>query len=201
MIEKIKWLGQSGFRFEDDKTVYIDPFQVTERKDGDIVLITHSHYDHFSLEDIKKVSKEDVVIVGPSDCKVEGNFQEVSSGDKVEVKGIKIEVVPAYNLKRNFHPKNNNWVGYIIEILGKRIYHAGDTDFIPEMNDIKADIVLLPIGGTFTMDVEGAIKAVEAIGPRMAIPMHYGMVAGRKEDGERFRELLGENAYLLSPTP
>ncbi|MEA1965550.1 MAG: MBL fold metallo-hydrolase [Candidatus Aerophobetes bacterium] len=199
MLENISWLGHASFKITNDKVLYIDPWKLKGEDKADIILITHSHYDHLSLEDVSKIQTEDTVIVVPPDeaSKLKGNVKTVKPGDSLTVKGIDIKVVPAYNIKKNYHPKENRWVGFIIDIKGTRIYHSGDTDFIPEMEKIKADIALLPIGGTYTMDATKAVEAVKAINPEVAIPMHYGEIVGSAKDARKFKEMSPVKVEIL----
>ncbi len=139
MIENIKWLGHDTFKIVGEKVIYTDPFQIKKPDKADIILITHDHYDHFSIEDISKILGPDTVLVLPADCagKIKAKEVVVKPGDKVNVEGIEIEVVPSYNTNKKFHPKEKGWVGYIFKVSGKRIYIAGDTDYIPEMKEFK----------------------------------------------------------------
>lgn len=200
----IQWLGHASFLLEgDDKKIYIDPYQISEEPafdaKADILLITHEHFDHCSPEDIRKVRRSDSTTLIPESCSLEfkGDARRVVEGDiladGLEIKGIRIEVVPAYNLDKPYHPRGFG-VGYIVELGGLRIYHAGDCDFIPEMESIRADVALLPIGGTYTMDEEEAASAAAAISPSYVIPMHYGseVVGG---DPEKFK------AFVHSKNP
>lgn len=193
MLENIRWLGHASFKITGDVVIYIDPWRLSkaEKKDADLILITHSHYDHCSEEDVRIIQKDDVAIVTTADSaqKFHQKCEIVRPGDRVSVKGVDIEAVPAYNLKKSFHPKANGWVGFIISVGGKRIYHAGDTDLIPEMDGITADIALFPIGGTYTMDAKDAAEAANKINPEVAIPMHYGSIVGSANDAQRFKEL------------
>ncbi len=177
--------------------VYIDPFKMKEEPhDADIILITHEHYDHFSPEDISKVSKPGTIIVVPEKMlsKAQGalgssyNFVTVMQNDRKMVGSLELETIPAYNISKQFHPKVAEWVGYILNADGKRIYAAGDTDATPEARSVKCDIALVPIGGTYTMDPKEAAKLVNEIKPETAIPVHYGGVVGRPEDGEIFKK-------------
>lgn len=191
-MEEIKWLGHASFKISGEKVVYIDPWKL-ERKneEADIILITHDHYDHCSLADIEKLRGSRTTVVAPPDAakKITGDVREVKSGRDLTVKGIKIETYPAYNLEKSFHPRANGWLGYVITINGKRIYHTGDTDLIPEMDKIRADVVLLPVGGTYTMDAKQAAQAANRIKPKLAIPMHFGSIVGSSKDAEEFRSL------------
>ncbi|MDM7918183.1 MAG: MBL fold metallo-hydrolase [Methanosarcina sp.] len=196
---RIQWLGNSGFLLEGEgKKIYIDPYQIGKEpvfdEKADLLLITHEHFDHCSPEDIRKVRKSDTTTLIPENCSLEfrGDARRVAEGDiladGLEIKGVRIEVVPAYNLDKPYHPRGLG-VGYIIELAGLRIYHAGDSDFTPEIKTIIADIVLLPIGGTYTMDEEEAASAAAAISPGVVIPMHYGS-EDIEADPERFKALV-----------
>lgn len=195
MIENIKWLGHASFRLTGEKTVYIDPWKIKGGDKADIILITHEHYDHCSPEDVAKITKNDTVIVAVADCqskllKLDREIRLVEPGKKLNIRGVLVEAVPAYNINKRFHPKDNQWVGYVVTINGKRIYHAGDTDLIPEMSQLKGiDVALLPVGGTYTMNADEAAKAAEIIRPKVAVPMHVGDIVGTKKDIERFKSL------------
>lgn len=193
MIENIKWLGHDTFKIIGEKIIYTDPFQITKPDKADIILITHEHYDHFSPEDIKKILAPHTVLVLPADCagKIKAKEIIVKPGDKINVEGIEIEAVPSYNTNKKFHPKDKGWVGYIFKVSGKRIYIAGDTDYIPEMKTFKdIDIALLPVSGTYVMNAEEAVQAALDIMPKIAIPMHYGSIVGSEKDAHYFTEKL-----------
>jgi L-ascorbate metabolism protein UlaG (beta-lactamase superfamily) len=197
MIIKITWLGHASVKVEHGpKIIYIDPWNVQGPK-ADIILITHSHFDHYSDDEIKNLSSADTIIVGPEDVPLAKN--KIGPGKSVTVKDMVIEAVPAYNVDKQFHPKENNWVGYILTIGGKRIYHAGDTDRIPEMKDLKVDVACLPVGVTFTMDESSAIQAVNDIKPGHVIPIHYGAVAGTKKDAEELLSIKTSQIHVLDP--
>ena len=196
MTENIEVFTQSSIRIKDgDKTIYIDPFQMKiEPHDGDYILITHDHHDHFSPEDIGKVANRETVLVVPE--KMLDKAQEVSGLVRQiitvepdicrEVEGLEIETVPAYNTLKPFHPRSAGWVGYVLQIGGKRIYIAGDTDATKEAKAVKCDIALIPVGGTYTMDAKKAAELVDSIRPAVAIPTHYGSIVGKPSDGEAF---------------
>jgi L-ascorbate metabolism protein UlaG (beta-lactamase superfamily) len=192
MTGNIHWLGHDTFRIEGEQLIYTDPFNIKKKDKADIILITHEHRDHCSPDDVKKIQGPDTVIVTPVDCaaKLQGNIKVVKPGDKIETKGIAIEVVPSYNTNKQFHTKDRGWVGYVFTSKGKRIYLAGDTDYIAEMKNIKADIALLPVSGTYVMTADEAAKAALDIKPKVAIPMHYGSIVGTKEDALKFAEKL-----------
>ena len=181
MIEKILngivWLGQSGFVINtDQKTITIDPYQSKGCALSDIILITHPHWDHLSLEDIDRFRGPKTVIIteAQSAKKLSGDVRVIKPGQEMNIDGIKISAVSAYNINDDSpHLKTNNWLGFIINIVGVCIYHSGDTDLIPEMDNFSVDIALLPVSGTYVMSAEEAIKAVSKINPKIAIPMHY----------------------------
>ncbi|MCS7123563.1 MAG: MBL fold metallo-hydrolase [Candidatus Aenigmarchaeota archaeon] len=193
----IEWLGHDGFKIMGSKTVYIDVFKIREQKEkADILLITHEHFDHLSLDDIKKVIKEQTVIVAPKIC--ENNLKSIKNKklfvlpfDKIEVENTKIEVYPSYNLNKKFHPKEDGRVGYVLEIDSVRIFHSGDSDFIPEFKELKnIDVALLPVSGVYVMDWEEAAEAALAINPKIAVPMHYNSIVGTTEDAKNFAKAL-----------
>ncbi|MEM4244770.1 MAG: MBL fold metallo-hydrolase [Candidatus Nanoarchaeia archaeon] len=200
----LQHLGHASFKIADGKTIYIDPFKLKSSDKADIILITHSHYDHCSMEDIEKIIKSGTEIFIPPDCQSKINhFDNVSVTlvypNKVYNSGnIKIETVPSYNLNKKFHPKENEWVGYVITVNNKRIYHAGDSDFIPEMKNLKSiDIALLPIGGTYTMNVDEAAQAANAIRPKFFIPMHYNAISGTEADPGKLQGKVDKSIKVL----
>lgn len=202
MLENIKVLCHSSIKFEKGKVIYFDPYKIIENyNDADVVFITHSHYDHFSEEDILKVKKETTKIVVPEDLynrSLELGFSEeniivVKPNEEYEVIGINFKTIPAYNLNKNFHPKANNWVGYIITLDNVVYYIAGDTDITEENKKVKCDVAFVPIGGTYTMTAKEAASLVNEINPKIAVPIHYGLIVGTKEDAEIFKDSLDDN--------
>ncbi|MBL7183662.1 MAG: MBL fold metallo-hydrolase [Anaerolineae bacterium] len=207
MIENIHWLGHASFRIENDKTIYIDPYELKGRPPkADLILITHDHFDHCSPDDVARVAKDDTVIVtiAAAAQNLKGDVRVVKPGESLTVLGIPIEAVPAYNVNKfrspgvPFHPQESGHVGFIFTVGGQRIYHAGDTDVIPEMDDVEADIALLPAGGTYTMTADEAAQAANRIQPQVAIPMHWGTIVGSKRDAERFSDLCQMEVVILS---
>lgn len=199
ILEGIRWLGHASFQIvAGDKFIYFDPWKIKgEEPKADLIFITHSHYDHCSPEDVQKLVKDTTVVVGPQDTLSQiacQNKQLLLPGETRPIGGFKVTGVPAYNIKRNFHSQKEQWLGYIIEVEGRKIYHTGDTDFIPEMEGIQVDIMLVSIGGTYTMDYQEAAEAVRRINPKIAVPMHYGTVVGSLSEAQKFAE-------LASPVP
>ncbi len=192
MIKNIHWLGHDTFKVVGEKVIYTDPFKIKKKDTANIILITHEHFDHCSPEDVKKIQDPNTVIVATSDCaqKLSGKIKIVKPGEKMNVEGIEIEAVPAYNTNKQFHTKDKGWVGYIFTVQGQRIYIAGDTDYIPEMKNFKVDIALLPVSGTYVMTADEAVKAALDMKPKVAIPMHYGSIVGSEKDAKRFAESL-----------
>jgi len=199
----IVWLGHAGFRVSNDVTIYVDPWKLKEPSppQADLVLITHSHFDHLSSEDVARIQGPETVILAPGDCvgSLSGATRAVRAGEAFEVKGVSIEVVPAYNIDKDFHPRERNWVGYVFTVEGKHIYHPGDTDLIPEMDSIRADIALLPVSGTYVMTATEAAEAAKRIQPDEVIPMHYGDIVGTEEDARTFSRLWSGKTRIMQP--
>ena len=200
MEKEFELICHSCLRFNfNNKVIYIDPFGIEEDyNDADIIFITHNHYDHFSEEDIKKVRKENTMIIVPEDTYQQAidigfkkeNIILVKPNNKYKENNINFETVPAYNTNKAFHPKENGWVGYIIENNNNRYYIAGDTDVTEENKKVKCDIAFVPVGGTYTMNAEEAAELINIIKPKMAMPIHYGKIVGNKQDAEKFRNLV-----------
>ena len=199
----IQWLGHASFRIcYEDKVIYIDPWKIKEPVgDATLVLVSHSHYDHYSAEDIAKVSGADSKLIASTDVVAKEKAGEaVLPGLTVELEGVRVTGVPAYNPAKQYHPKGNNWVGFIIEIGAQRIYYAGDTDLTDEMKALKdIDVALLPVGGTYTMGAKEAAEATGYIQPKLAIPYHWGDIVGGRSDAEQFGEQVKCNVKILAP--
>ncbi len=190
MLENIHWLGHATFKLTGEKVIYIDPWQLAKGERADVILITHGHHDHCSPEDVAKIQSPQTAVLATADCaaKLGGQVQVVRPGERLTVQGVAIETVPAYNVGKAFHPKQNDGVGYIVTLNGLRIYHAGDTDHTPEMDAVRADVALLPVGGKYTMAAGEAAAAANAIQPRAAVPMHWGRIVGSRRDAEQFQK-------------
>lgn len=192
IIESIHWLGHDAFRIEDaGKQIYIDPWKIpTNAPKADYIFVTHSHYDHFSKEDIAKLSQPSTKIIGPADVakEIKQNGLAMKPDQELTVDHLKVKAIPAYNIGKQFHTRDKNWLGFIITLSdGTTIYHAGDTDFIPEMKPLKVDVALLPVSGTYVMTADEAIQAANTFKPKVAIPMHYGEIVGSENDARKFK--------------
>lgn len=198
----IQRIAHDTFRIAGSKVIYTDPFKVQNKDKADVIVLSHDHFDHFSMDDLSKVCTEETRVVASTLCK-DGlknvkakQVMYLDSGQKVKVDSVEIEAVPAYNVNKfkspgePFHPKEKGGLGFVIQIDGTRVYHAGDSDVIPEMKSIKCDVALLPVSGTYVMTAEEAAQAAEAIKPRVAIPMHYGAIVGSEADAEKFKSLV-----------
>lgn len=199
MIENIEVLCHSCIKMNKEKVIYVDPFKIDKNyNDADIIFVTHDHYDHYSEEDIDKIKKEDTVIVAPEELLTKllrkGFRQDyittVEPNKEYMVEGIKFETIPAYNINKQFHPKENGWVGYIIEIKSVRYYIAGDTDVTEENKNVKCDVAFVPVGGTYTMDFKESANLINEIQPKIAVPIHYGSIVGTNQDAIDFSKLL-----------
>lgn len=199
MLENIEVLCHSSIKITRENIIYIDPFKIDKNyNDADIIFITHAHYDHYSEEDIDKVKTENTIVVAPKDLLnklLKKGFKKdfivtVEPNNKYKLDNIKFETIPAYNINKSFHPKENNWIGYIIELNSIRYYIAGDTDIIEENKKVQCDVAFIPVGGTYTTNYKEAATLINEIKPKIAIPIHYGSVVGTIEDAEKFCNLL-----------
>jgi len=212
---QITWLGHDGFKLKNGKVVYIDPFQLKSAAEpADVVCVTHEHSDHLSVDDLKKVVTPQTTIVTIAACQDAAKglrpnaVRVVKPGDRIQVEGIAIEAVAAYNTSKfrapgkPFHPQADGKVGFVLGMGGIRIYHAGDTDEIPEMAKVAGvDVALLPVSGTYVMTPAEAIKACQAIRPKLAVPMHYGAIVGSAADAKAFKKEAGCRVEVLTPEP
>ncbi len=201
MLENIHYLGHDSFRIDSAGLhIYVDPWKLAAGSPpAGLILITHEHSDHFSPDDIALVATAATEFVAPAQvaAKLHGRVHQVKAGDRLTVRGIAVEVLPAYNLSKRFHPQKAGHVGYVLTVDGQRIYHAGDTDAIPEMQGLKPDIALVPVSGTYVMDAAEAVEAVRLLQPGLAIPMHYGDIVGSVADAERFQALSPVPVHIL----
>lgn len=202
MLKNIEVLKHNNIKISKEKIIYIDPFKIDkEYKDGDIILITHSHYDHFSEEDINKAKKENTKIFITNDLEEKTlnlgfkkeNITIVEPNKKYKIDQIEIETIPSYNTSKQFHPKENKWVGYILQIDKIKYYIAGDTDLTEENKKVKCDVAFLPVGGTYTMNSKEAAELANIINPKIVVPVHYGCIVGTKKDAEEFKTKLNKN--------
>ena len=197
MIENIHWLGHDSFRLEGSSTVYIDPWKVGPgAPPADLILVTHDHYDHLSADDIARLATAQTTVIGPAAVtdQLEGlRVVTVAPGDTVTIGPVVVTAVPAYNIDKFrapgevFHPREAGYVGYVVELDGRRIYHAGDTDAIPEMRDVRCDVALLPVSGTYVMTADEALEAVGMISATVVVPMHFGDIVGSEADAARLK--------------
>jgi len=195
-------IAHDTFRIQGSKVIYTDPFKVTKADEADIVLVSHEHFDHLSLEDLQKVTSPRTTIVASVSCK--SGLKKVKAketkflvpGGKLSIGKVEIEAVPAYNVNKFrapgqvFHPKEDEKLGFVFLMDGTRVYFAGDTDLVPEMKSIQCDIALLPVSGTYVMTAEEAAQAAEVIKPKIAVPMHYAAIVGSESDAQSFKSLV-----------
>jgi L-ascorbate metabolism protein UlaG (beta-lactamase superfamily) len=205
---QVSWTGHDGFRIvgsdnhNRQRIIYIDPYQLSNKyqsqNDADIVFVSHDHFDHMSIDDLRQIINDDTSIIAAKECLEKlkelkmKDVKGIKPGEKIIAKDLSIEAVHAYNTNKKFHPKSDDKVGFVISITNNRIYHAGDTDLIPEMESIRPDIAFVPVSGTYVMNAEEAAKAVnELLRPKkIAIPMHYGAIVGTEADAKKFKNLV-----------
>ena len=208
MLERFTWFRQAAMRYAGDGiTIYVDPWGTAEDDaKADLIFITHAHFDHLQPHEISRLSAEGTKIVAPRDVAAElsGDVTAVGPGESHEIAGVRFETVPAYNIaeeRLDMHPKANGWVGYVFELEGRRYYHAGDTDALPELESLRTDVAMVPIGGTYTMDHREAADFVKAMQPQVAVPMHYGYVVCSPSHADLFRKEAAPVAVeVMEPT-
>ena len=198
-VDNIKVNTQSSIRIELNKVLYFDPFKIEEDiNDADIIFITHSHYDHFDINSINKVKNDNTIIVAPKSMEkdlINISVKELiymNPYDEINIDDINIKGVPSYNNGKTFHPKKNNWLGYLVTYNSITYYIAGDTDKTEYNEKVKCDVALIPIGGHYTMDVKEATELVKIINPKVVIPTHYGSIIGSLEDGNKLKDNLSD---------
>jgi len=206
---KLSWLGHDGFRIQNGKVIYIDPFKISGGPKADIVLVSHEHFDHLSLDDLKKIVTPNTIVVAHAQSagelsKIKAKETKIiKPGDRIRLGEITIEAVPAYNLNKGpepgkvFHPKEDGKLGFVVTVNDVRIYHAADSDHIPEMKGLNPDIALLPVSGTYVMTPQEAAEAVVSVNPKVAIPMHYNAIVGSRKDAETFKKLVKCEVKIL----
>ncbi len=183
----IDWLGHSSVRLTGTQRVYVDPWKLRPgAPPADLILITHAHDDHCSTADVARLMTPATVVAAPPDCNLPAGFVAVRPGAAYTLAGLSVTTIPAYTPTKPFHPRASNWVGLVITLDGERIYITGDTDHVPEMDAVRADTLILPVGGTYTMNADEAAVYANAVRPQLAIPIHWGDVVGTRADAERF---------------
>lgn len=201
-VDNILVNTQSSIRISLDKILYFDPYKINEEKhDADIIFITHDHYDHFDIDSINNVKNDNTVVVAPASMRNDvdnisfKDYIYLNPYDEIKIGNIIVSTVPSYNINKSFHPKSNNWLGYIVTYNNIKYYIAGDTDKTSDNEKVKCDIAFIPIGGTYTMNVDEAVELVKIINPKVVIPIHYGSIVGNKSDGKKLKEKL--NSYSV----
>lgn len=191
-LKGLHWLGHASFRIDAGVgAIYIDPYEIKDNNPkAALILITHDHYDHYSPKDLAKIMTPETIVCAPSSVTGQmehGRLNTMAIGDSISpMAGVEVKAMAAYNLNKEFHPKSNHWLGFLLKVGGVTYYHPGDSDFIPEMLKVETDIAFLPVSGTYVMTAEEAAKAALSIKPRVAVPMHYGSLVGSRDDAVSF---------------
>ena len=196
---QIEVLNHASIKITSDKIYYFDPYKIDKKMcDADYIFITHDHYDHFDYSSIKNVINESTMLIVPA-CleekvkEITNNYTIVYPSCNYEIATLHFDTVPSYNIGKNFHLKEMNYVGYIVNIKNNKVYVMGDTDVIDEIKNISCDICFVPIGGTYTMNYKEASNYINMIKPKEVIPIHYGSIVGNKDLGLKFSELVNSN--------
>ena len=205
MIEQITINKHSSIRIQGERVIYFDPYGIEEEShDADVIFVTHDHHDHFDPESINRIIRDDTLLIIPRSSMdawsesgiITTQLVQMDPGQKIDLFGLLIETVPAYNNMKPFHPKRNEWVGYIVTTDDRRIYVAGDTDVTDEARAVRCDIAFVPVGGKYTMNAEKAAELINLIRPDIAVPTHYGSIVGRPGDGRAFKELVDDDIIV-----
>jgi L-ascorbate metabolism protein UlaG (beta-lactamase superfamily) len=211
LIDAVEWLGHSGFRVTVGRQrVYLDPYRVSpDAPKADLILITHGHYDHFSPQDVERLTQPSTELIAPAAVaeRLGGRVHSIAPGEEIEpesVRWIAVRATAAYNTSKRgsegqpFHPRAAGGVGFDLNVRGERLYHAGDTDVIPEMDSVHGvDVALLPVSGTYVMTASEAAEAARRIQPRVAVPMHWGENLGTRDDAETFARAVPEGVEVV----
>jgi L-ascorbate metabolism protein UlaG (beta-lactamase superfamily) len=207
VLKGVEWLGHAGFRIKTRAgIVYIDPYRVEDTREADLILITHDHFDHFSREDVVRLAGRRTTAIGPATVteQLKGRTVAIRPGESVEIDELEVEALPAYNTNKldssgkPFHSRDAGWLGFVLRDGARRIYHSGDTDVIPEMDQAAGvDVALLPVSGTYVMSPLEAAEAARRIDPAVAVPMHWGTVIGSEEDAEAFAQAAPVEVEIL----
>ena len=198
-VDNIKINTQSSIRLELDKVLYFDPFKIEQSShDADIIFITHSHYDHFDINSINNIKKDNTIIVVPKSMENELkniNIKDIiymNPNEETNIEDINVKTIPSYNKLKPFHPKRNNWLGYIVTYNNISYYVSGDTDKTEDNEKVQCDVALVPIGGHYTMDAKEASELLKIINPKVVIPTHYGSIIGNIEDAKILKDNLSD---------
>lgn len=200
LLSRLTWLKHASFLYDGSVRIAFDPWELTLDRPVDLILVTHGHTDHCDPDTVSRLAKERATIVAASACagQLTGSVEALDAGGVTRVGDVTITATPAYNLTKPYHPRGEG-VGFLVAVDGGTIFHAGDTDDIPETHGLAPDVALLPVGGTYTMGVPEAVRAAREICSAIAIPMHYGYIVGTQVDGRRFAESLQDAARVLTP--
>jgi len=202
ILDRLDWFGHASFRVRSSAVVYLDPWEIPRAgvsAPADLILVTHSHYDHFSRADVEALSGPDTVILASADVAAElgGAARGLAPGETADEKGVRVRATHAYNVGKEFHPPERKWLGFIVDLPQGRLFYPGDTDVIPELTGVKPDVLLMPVGGTYTTDADEAARGAEMVQPQVAVPMHWGKIVGTAEDARRFAKVYPGETRIL----
>lgn len=200
ILRGVTWFKQSAIRVRSGgRVLYVDPWGVPGGEEADFILLTHPHYDHFSEEDIARIRGTRTVVIEPASMKKQYESADhfLRPGDLLQLDGLDVLAVPAHNEAKHFHPRRNGWLGYVFTLGDVTYYHAGDTDFLESMSEIRCDVAFLPCGGHYTMGAEDAARAAAACDAKVIVPIHWGDVVGSIEDARRLATLASAEVTIL----